>query len=99
MTMAADWLLKRGGVVLGHLAQCKPDQPFVFCRFTSTSAFEEVRPLFEAELRLLNTGQMEDWEKAYQAIDALGLRLESSGGKTINEFLLHIDGVEAWFRY
>jgi hypothetical protein len=97
--MTADWLLKRGRVVLGHLAQCKPDQPFVFCRFTSTFAFEEVRPLFEAELHLLNTGQIEDWEESYRAIDALGLRLESPGGSTISEFLLHIDGEEAWFRY
>jgi hypothetical protein len=98
--MAQNWLLKRGDVLLGTLQNCAPDQPFFFCKFTPTEAFQEIKPLFDEELKLLNDQAMEEWEKAYAVIDALGLRLESPvGGVTIDQFLLHLNGEEAWFRY
>jgi hypothetical protein len=98
--MAAGWWLKRGGVVLGTLEGCSPDMPWFFCRFTPTAAFEEVRSYFDEELQLLNEGRMDDWEKAFEAIVALGLRLEDpEDGTTIDKFILHVERDQAWFRY
>ena len=62
-------------------------------------SFEELRALFDDELSLLNAEDIVAWEKAYQNIRALNLRLVSvKEDRGIGEFLLHIEGDEAWFR-
>mgnify|MGYP006976764718 CR=1 FL=1 len=62
--------------------------------------FADVVPLFTEVLRLLD-GVDEDlvsWEAAYDAIrDAVTLR--NPDGLEVPEFLLHIDGDHAWWRY
>jgi len=81
------------------------DQPWFFCQFKQTAAFEEFKPMFDKELELLNTGLVSEevmaaWEEAVETIDALGLILVSlDDSSKITDFLLHIDGEEAWFRY
>ncbi|HYW71121.1 MAG TPA: hypothetical protein VE961_08810 [Pyrinomonadaceae bacterium] len=68
-------------------------------------AFENFRPLFIEELRLADAGlvdadQIEQWEVAYERITSAGLRLfDTEQDNFIDEFLLHIDGDEAWFRF
>jgi hypothetical protein len=99
LPMASEWLLKQGDVVLGNLQDCRPDPPWFRCHFTSTAAFEEIRPLFNEVQRLRKADRIEDCMKAYEAIDALRLRLESAHGEIIHCLVLHIDGEKAWFRY
>jgi hypothetical protein len=92
--------LRRGQDLLGILRFQDNDQPFVRYRFEPTPLYSEVQPLFDEELRLLNSDNMNAWESAYHKIDALGLTLEPTDGSLrIREFILHIEGCGAWFRY
>ena len=94
------WKLMRGTELLGTLEVLGPDQPWLNARFTAPPTFEEVRAHFEEELRLLNADRMEEWAAAWERILALGLWLDpQDGGPPIGDFLLHVDGESAWFRY
>ncbi|MCC7103974.1 MAG: hypothetical protein IT307_02410 [Chloroflexi bacterium] len=100
--MAADgpWRLCLDNAVLGRLMRRDTDRPWTNCDFEPTDAFERVKPAFDEELQLLNAGWMDDWEEAYERIAALGMTLEDENtGEKITEFLLHIDGKDAWFRW
>lgn len=100
MKNKSQWELRRGGVTLGILTLDDVDQPWFYCHFEPTEAFEEIKPLFDEELHLLEADEMDAWDKVYEAILSLGLRLQSLDDNTaIEEFLLHIDGNQAWFRY
>ncbi len=98
--MEEKWTLMMGDSALGTLTPYDSDWPWEYCHFTPTPAFEQVRPLFVAELEILE-GQWDEaqWEKAYDAIAALKLRLVRDDGQIIDEFLLHIDGDTARFRH
>jgi hypothetical protein len=100
---ATEWHLKQGSVVLGALRDCHPDyRPRYPCfrgQFTPTPAFEEVRPVFDEAVRLRETDQQEEYFQARQAIDRLGLQLESLEGDVLKPYTLYIEGGEAWFRY
>jgi hypothetical protein len=94
-----SWLLMRADTVLGTLGASTLDQPWQFCRFEPTLAFADVAGLFQRELELLNGGDIAEWEEAYDAIDALELRLvRPDSGDVIREFILHVEDGEAWFR-
>lgn len=95
-------------VSLGTLDLYDLDQPWWYCHFVPTSAFEAVRHLFVAELAAFEadeavrmSGHMDAGlqDEAYKAIDALKLRLVVDDGQIIDTLLLHIEGDEAWFRY
>lgn len=92
--------LKRGVQLLGVLISKTTDLPWVNCEFNPTASFKEVQPLFDEELNLLDADLMDAWQDAYDRIKTLGLRLiDTKDEKDIGEFLLHIRGNEAWFRY
>ena len=94
------YYLYRGEWLLGALTHTDDDFPWHNGTFEPAPEFEEVRPLFERELALLNADRMDEWEAAWGAIASLGLRLvPASAGADIDEFLLHIDGAQAWWRY
>jgi hypothetical protein len=94
------WKLKLGQEVFGVLTRKEIDQPWTFCVFEPTPAFEQYRALFEEELQLLNRDDIEHWQQAYHKITSLGFTLEPVGTEdAITEFILHIDGGAAWFRY
>ena len=96
----AALLLKRGGTTLGTLRPYNTDFPWINCKFDPTQGFDEIKPLFEEELRLLDAEDFTAFEEAYEKIRALGLSLVPvDGGQIIKDFLLHISGDEAWFRY
>jgi hypothetical protein len=95
------WQLVYGGNVLGTLTYRTVDQPFFHCHFSPTADFAEVAHLYAAELKSLDAGLMERWERDYEKILALGLKLvpvDPDTSPPIEEFLLHIDGDTAWFR-
>jgi hypothetical protein len=49
---------------------------------------------------LLEAERIDEWEAAWDQIAAPALRLEPTDGRgPIVEFLVHIDGEEAWWRY
>lgn len=100
MTSGTTLNLIYNGASVANLTIHEIDQPWFHAAFESTTDFAQIQPLFETELQLFHAGDMDEWESAYSAIDALALRLESADGtQTIDDFLLHIDGRAAWFRY
>jgi hypothetical protein len=94
--------LKRGETLLGVLHVVGSEFPWTRCTFDATPDFEQVRPLFEDELAVLETKDMEAWAASYNKIVALKLQLvDAATGSEVGDgdFLLHIRGDEAWLRY
>jgi hypothetical protein len=95
------WRLVRGETLVGEIHITGGDFPWLNGRFAPTDAFGDVQALFEEELALVDPEgeiDVDAWESVYQQItDALTL-LEPNG-TPVAEFLLHISGEDAWFRW
>ena len=99
--------LVRGEVLIGTI-EVKPeaaDPPWHSGKFTPTKEYEDVRSLFEKELRMLranttnNSAQWDTWETVHAELHDPGMRLQSPDRSfESDEFLIHIDGAEAWWR-
>lgn len=89
----------RDGAVLGDIGIEEADFPWLRGRFTARPGFEDVRLLFERELALLERIEQaeEEWEAAYRAVREAVLLV--APGRPVAEFLLHIEGDQAWFRW
>lgn len=90
--------LMHGDTRLGTLTPYDIDQPWILCHFVAELAFEEFRPLFEAE----DAAAREDadtYEETYEAIERLNLYLVGSDRTKIESMLLSIVDGEASFRY
>jgi hypothetical protein len=76
------------------------DFPWFNAPVRATPAFDEFRPLFAEELRLLDRldQNAEVWEAAYDRVRRQ-VSLERPDGFAVPEFLLHVDGDEAWWRW
>jgi hypothetical protein len=74
--------------------------PWLNAHVEHRSGFEELLPLFAEELNRLD--RIDDdaafWEEAYDALRA-AVTLRYPDGDEVPEFLLHIDGTEAWWRW
>jgi hypothetical protein len=96
------WTLHRrkDGRLLAELVVTGLDQPWANARVVARYEFQHVRPLFSAELRLLDAidDDVEPWEHAYDAVLSV-VTLRYPHGAEVPEFLLHIDGDEAWWRW
>ena len=93
--------LYRGDILLGTLTHTKNDFPWHWGTFDATEQFALVKPLFEQEIKLIDDldSNMQKWEEIWEEITKPGLRLISNmDNKEINEFLIHIDGTEVWWR-
>jgi hypothetical protein len=90
----------RGDELIADLVVTDGDFPWLHARLEPTSAFEEVKDIFTEELRLLD--RLDDEYSAWAAVDdeihAI-LSLENPEGFRVPEFLLHIDGDAAWWRW
>lgn len=94
------WRLQRGDEVLGEVVVNDSNFPWLTGSWSPTPAFDSVRPLFEAELDLVEDDDLGiEWEGAYRRIWDAGVRLHYPDGRRVPEFLLHIKGDEAWFRW
>lgn len=97
------WCLYGGGELLAELEVTGPDQPWLEGRVTPRPAFEEVRPLFDEELAVLTQMDgrddgVEAWEATYRRVVEV-VELAKPDGRRVAEFLLHVDGDRAWWRW
>ena len=94
------WHLLRGGEVVADLIVYGGDFPWVNARLDPKQGFEEIRPMFEEELRLVDAHDenIQAWEQAYDRVRS-EVKLAHPDGHLVSEFLLHIDGTDAWWRW
>ncbi|MEV7437425.1 hypothetical protein [Streptomyces griseoviridis] len=87
------------GEVIGEILIDDADFPWLSGTFTPGPGFDAVRDLFARELALAQGAEerWEEWEKVYAEIERQ-VSLSSPDGP-VPEFLLHIDGGKAWFRW
>lgn len=91
------WRLYSGEEPIGQILIDDTDFPWLSGRFSATPAFEPLRELFVRELALVDGEEFEEWERAY---DEVRRRVSlTSPDSPVPEFLLHIDGDRAWFRW
>lgn len=64
------------------------------------AGFADIRPLFEDELGRLEflDDEPQQWEAAYRRIREM-VCLLAPDGRLVPEFLLHIEGEDAWWRW
>jgi hypothetical protein len=85
---------------VGEIVIDEADFPWLSGRFTPGPGYTAVRDLFVRELALLKQDHeehVEAWEAAYDEIRRR-VFLSSPEGP-VPEFLLHIEGERAWFRW
>lgn len=102
------WKLKHADAVIGEIHITDGDFPGLSGAFVPLPGFADFKPLFDRELELwerLCDGPGPDaddaatsYRETYDLIRST-LTLVDSGGVPAAEFLLHIDGSEAWFRW
>ena len=97
---ARVWRLVDEQGLLAALVVTGGDFPWLNAEVRATRQFERVRPLFEEELRRLDHLDEDpaSWEAAYDRIRQ-AVRLLAPDGRPVPEFLLHIDGRDAWWRW
>lgn len=90
----------QGEELLAELIVTGGDFPWLNARIRAMPGFEAVRPLFEEELRALEhiDDDVGSWEAAYARIRKAVTLLYPEGGP-VPEFLLHVDGEDAWWRW
>lgn len=92
------WRLLRRDALLGTITITGADFPWLHGTFTPEPAFAEVKPWFDEVLALMAAEEYEEpFDAACERI-AQALTLASPTGP-VAEFLLHVDGAEAWFRW
>lgn len=95
------WRLLHEGQVVAALIVTGGDMPWVNARVEHRPGFAGVKPLFEEEFRLLDlidTGGIAEWEAVQSAICSQA-RLTDAEGAEVPEYLLHIQGSCAWWRW
>ncbi|WP_234433197.1 hypothetical protein [Streptomyces sp. NRRL WC-3549] len=97
--MAQRWQLRRGDALIGTLTLEGVDMFWADCRFEPASAWETVRPLFDASRDAWRRGDEGGALAADEAIHEAGLVLvPGDGGAPITDFLLRVSGESARFR-
>jgi hypothetical protein len=94
------WRLLHGDKLIAELIVTGGDFPWLNARLRAMTGFEEIRPLFDEDIRLLEhvDDNIGAWETAYHNIRR-AVTLLDPGGRAVPEFLLHIDGHDAWWRW
>ena len=97
---ARAWQLVDEEGLLAELVVTGGDFPWLSAEVRPTARFERIRPLFEEEIRRLD--RLDDdpvnWEAAYDSVRQ-AVQLVAPDGRPVPEFLLHIDGRDAWWRW
>jgi hypothetical protein len=92
------WRLYRGEELVSELTVTEIDFPWLHARFMARPAFEPLTALFAEELALVDDDETDCWDAAYDRIRSV-VRLTYPDGRDVPEFLLHIEGDVAWWRW
>lgn len=96
------WQVRSGedGAEVGEILIDDVDFPWLSGRFTAGPGFEAVRELFARELALMDLDDEDRWEEWEQTYDQIAKRVSLiAPDGPVPEFLLHIEGERAWFRW
>ena len=93
------WMLRWRDQDVGTILVERTDMPWLFGRWAPAEAFEGLTELFADDLRLFQSGNWPAWERVHQRIVQRGVALHRPNGDQVAEWILHIDGNEAWFRF
>jgi hypothetical protein len=98
MATSNIWTPRCGEDTVATITITDSDFPWLAGRLNAKSGFEKYRALFDDELAAL---EREDWDEADRRYNAIREQLELTypDGSPVPEFLLHIKGNEAWFRW
>lgn len=94
------WQLHHGERVVASLHVTEADFPWRHARVEPAPGFDAVAPLLAEEARLADTIDDEvtaEWQAAHDRVRA-ATRLSRPDGREVTEYLLHVDGPEAWWR-
>ncbi len=96
----SEFVLKQDDQIVETLRVHTLDQTYFYCKFEATEAFQPFKSFFEEELKLLNDEDFEVWDKFYNQITNFNLKIvKCESEEFIEDFILHIQNDEAWFRY
>ncbi|MFJ3794640.1 hypothetical protein [Kitasatospora sp. NPDC090091] len=91
------WRLSQQDELVGEIVIEGGEFPWLSGRFVATPAFADWKPLFDREIALL---EEEDWDRWEPIVDEISCKLIlAAPAGPVAEFLLHIDGGQAWFRW
>ncbi|MEU5690139.1 hypothetical protein DEJ48_39210 [Streptomyces venezuelae] len=93
----ATWHVVRKGTLIGTITVTENDFLWLRGRFIAEPVFAEVKPWFDEVLAILESEDFARFDAAYDRIPQ-ELALVSPSGP-VADFLLHIEGDEAWFRW
>ncbi|MFD7630324.1 hypothetical protein ACFV7Q_30610 [Streptomyces sp. NPDC059851] len=88
---------ERGRELLGEIEIVESDFPWLRGRFTAQRAFAEFRPWFDEALAALDAEDFERFDEVYASMSRTLILVSPTG--PVAEFLLHVRGDEAWFRW
>jgi hypothetical protein len=91
------WQVRGAEEPVGDILIDDADFPWLSGRFTAGPGFAGVRELFARDRTLVEEEKWQEWEEAYDEIRRR-VSLHAPGGP-VPEFLLHIEGDRAWFRW
>ncbi|MFF0010999.1 hypothetical protein [Streptomyces sp. NPDC005374] len=94
------WQVRSGDEPVGEILIDDADFPWLSGRFRAGPAFGAVEQLFARELALLEADveeRQEEWGAVYEEIERRVSLVAPDG--PVPEFLLHIQGDRAWFRW
>jgi hypothetical protein len=95
------WRLVAGDDLVGVIVVVERNFPWISGTFEATATFDRFADLFRREIELVEADldrELPEWEHVYRSIRQ-SLQLLRPDGSIVPEFLLHIHGSEAWFRY
>ncbi|MFI1767798.1 hypothetical protein ACH41H_37930 [Streptomyces sp. NPDC020800] len=96
----AVWCVRTEDEPVGEILIDEADFPWLAGRFVPGPGFAAVRDLFARELALADRDDDAGWEEWESAYDEIRRRVAlSSPDGPVPEFLLHIEGERAWFRW
>jgi hypothetical protein len=97
-----EWGLYRAGdgVRVAALVVYDWDFPWVNAKVRALDGLSGLLPLFAEEVARLEDvdGDVGGWDRAYEAVRA-AVWLRDPEGRDVPEFLLHLEGDEAWWRW
>jgi hypothetical protein len=85
------------GRALGHVRIDRKDDAWAEGAFSPSSSFAEFRELFDREAHLRHQQIIPLWEKAVDALDALGIQVVEEGKGVLPQRLrVYVEGNEAF---